>query len=421
MAEEGEEAAVTRVPASELDLPALWAPFWGTSWVSYARSLAEFQLYLKTLVSDPDAVDTLVSCSNCTIPAWGYSLLAYGNGRLACPACWNAWRECSRCASRLPGFTQVLDGNHVCLDCLGRHYQHCADCGGYYDAGDTHHHEHGDDLGSCCYSPLRAFSIRNDGDATLANNVRTTVALPGGVISAEGLEDIRAYLDYAGRRLLSRDLPALGNQWQTPAGNFAKRLSSLAYKKFGDKLAPADLSHVGSIARDHSNPVTVTIDVTRDLNRPPGDFYHRDSCWWSNYRESRCVLKTNGGFGLRTFDQWGSVSGRAWVMPLRRAGNGRLAPTFETLAPDAFAVFNGYGELEGYAAPRVMAHLAGWTYRKIGFSCSSMYVNNDSGYLVAPEDLATQYSGSRSLILSTRQHASLFAQEQAEKRDRAAA
>jgi hypothetical protein len=141
-------------------------------------------------------------------------------------------------------------------------------------------------------------------------------------------------------------------------------------------------------------------------------FYHDDSCWWQGYSESRCALKTNGGFGLRTFDRHGDVTGRAWVMPLKLSASGHLEPTFNTETPDAFTVFNGYGDLAGYTAPRIVGHMAGWTYRKIGFDASPMYVNA-GGYLVAPEEVAKKYDGTNNyLILRLSQHADLLKREQ---------
>ena len=58
-------------------------------------------------------------------------------------------------------------------------------------------------------------------------------------------------------------------------------------------------------------------ELAERLNLPRGDFAHEGSCWWTDYEHSRCSLKTCGGFGLRTFNG-DVVTGRAWVMPLRR-------------------------------------------------------------------------------------------------------
>ena len=146
-------------------------------------------------------------------------------------------------------------------------------------------------------------------------------------------------------------------------------------------------------------------------------------------------------FGMRTFKtevgynnvEYRNVTGRAWVMPLKLTGKNQpgprdpnlcsdpvccpppepvagapaLAPTFDTMTPDAFIVFNGYGDLSGYGPARIMAHMAGMTYRKVAFTCSPMYVNGEQGYLVAPEALAEKYTDGR-LNLSVPQHADLY-------------
>ena len=269
----------------------------------------------------------------------------------------------------------TLNDTEVCNSCRNDYYTYCDDCGGYYHDEDADNHNHDSDNG-CCESPQLNFAIRNDGCEPLANDTQVTVTLPAGIISVEGLKAIKYYLyGKEGYYDLSWDLETLGDKWQTRDGNYTKRLSRHAYKNHGVKIDPVILSQVGCIAREHSTAVDITIDVTRDLNQRPGYFYHEDSCYWGGYSTSRCALKTNGGFGLRSLDSNGDCSGRAWVLPLRQDGNGRLNPTFDTATPDAFVVFNGYGGLGGYVPARIMSHMAGWTYRKIDFSCSSMYIN----------------------------------------------
>ena len=39
--------------------------------------------------------------------------------------------------------------------------------------------------------------------------------------------------------------------------------------------------------------------------------------------------------------------------------------------------------------------MVGMTYRKIGFTCSPMYVNSEAGFLVAPEPIAEKYTDGR--------------------------
>ena len=54
--------------------------------------------------------------------------------------------------------------------------------------------------------------------------------------------------------------------------------------------------------------------------------------------------------------------------------------------------------------------MAGMTYRKIEFSASPMYVNSDSGYLIAPEEIASNYTDG-GLCLAVDVHSNLFNNE----------
>lgn len=272
-----------------------------------------------------------------------------------------------------------------------------------------------EDRHACCVSPQKEFTFPRTGDEPLASDTKATVSLPAGIISPEGMTSIMYYLrsqtvDYQSKLYdLSYRVPELGTEWQGKRGNFAKRLSTLAYKEFGIKLTPEIMAGVGTIAREHSKPVSVRVEFTRRLNRSASYFYHSDSCWWEGYRTSRCALKTNGGLGMRTFDEWGDVSGRAWVLPLKRGMSG-LRPTFDTVSPAAMVVFNEYGDLAEYAAPRILSCMTGWTYRRVSFECTPMYVNS-GGYLIAPEAVTREYER-KSLLLSVHQHSKLFEQEQ---------
>ncbi len=395
----------------------------------------DFRTFLRAITSHPDAIDDVKFCCSCEEPGWRDDMsCARGDaGSHLCESCGAEWYGCYRCGDLYPSdeVYTTLGEAEVCYDCRRNHYTYCDYCEGYYcdDDSDSDDHDHSNWSG-CCESPQPAFTVRNDGCEPLGNDKPVQIALPGGVISSEGLEEISKYLrtvriaEAFPFQLMAYDLDLLGDKWQTKEGNYAKRLSRYAYKKCQIKLTPEVMSQVGCIARDHSNPVSVTIDVTRELNRGPEYFYHDDSCWWGSYGESRCALKSNGGYGLRSLDGTGpyaQVTGRAWVMPLRRDSRERLTPTFDTVTPDAFVVFNGYGDLSGYAAPRIVAHMAGWTYRKIQFSCDPMYVNA-GGYLVAPEEIAQQYTDGE-LYLTVSQHSHLFATEKAalEARTRSAA
>lgn len=276
-----------------------------------------------------------------------------------------------------------------------------------------------------CETLHEKFTVRNDGKPPLANDTKTTVTLPAGTISDAGLAAIRDYLLlYRSTSVIDRDAQhkyyslaytqeVVGGRVQDKTGNYAKRLSRHAYQVHALKLPTEVLSQVGCLAADHSQGIEVQVEVTRELNRRASYFYHTGSCWWTaDYGYSRCTLKTNGGFAMRSFDQYNDVSGRAWVMPLRLNTFDALSPTFDTVNPAAFMVFNGYGDLECYTPARVLAHMTGLTYRKIGFTCELMYINA-GGYLVAPEELAEHYTDG-SLDLNLLRHSSLFYDEQHE-------
>lgn len=239
----------------------------------------------------------------------------------------------------------------------------------------------------CCKSPLK-FQVPN-GEGTLSNDERIKVSLPAGTISSEGLQAIVNYL-----RVFSHSWPVgsdvanghLGDQWVTDRGTFSKRLRQYAHKKYAIGLGDNVLTEVGNLARTHSNGVDLKVAVTRGLNRSASAFANDESCWWTeDYESSRCAFKTNGGFGLRSFTP--EVNGRAWVFPV----NDNLKPTFETLKPAGYVVFNGYGDLSDLAGVRVMALLTGMTYTKVAFKVTlddeeeMMQVNGYSGYLLTPD------------------------------------
>lgn len=388
-----------------------------TLWYQFGSHDPEgFHEYLRERLVNPDDADELMFCARCDDPGDGEYFYVLANSDSVCDTCRGHYWECNDCEQLYDATTTTLDDVEVCEDCISSGWSWCEDCNGYYSDDYSDDHNHNDNCD--CEAPARSFRVRNDGEAPLANDTRVTITLPAGTISAEGIATIVRYLRDVSREMpdsddkrqlyaLGWDLDALGNSWQTKEGNYTKRLSRYAYKTYSLKITPEILSQVGCIAREHSTAVDFQVEMTRNLNLPAEEFAHEDSCWWQSYAESRCALKSNGGFGLRTFGEYGYVSGRAWILPLRETETGELVPTFETEAPSAFVVFNGYGDLGGYMPARIVAHMAGMTYRKIGFSCSPMYVNNGSGYLVAPEDIATRYTDG-SLYLNTDAHSMLF-------------
>jgi hypothetical protein len=368
----------------------------------------QFVEFLRATLTQPHLANDVRWCRDCdkiAVRDEGHHI----GGEFVCDTCIdNSYRTCNDCASlvhRDDGFW-TLGECYVCQRCFDNNYHYCEDCDGYYHRDWSDDHTHGDP--GCCESPALGFTVRNDGQPALANDTKTTVTLPAGVIDEEGLNRIVRYLCDQGLYEESGMISHLSPTWQTREGNFTKRFSRTVYKKLGRKVTPEVLSMIGTIAAEHSKSVDFTIGVTRDLNQGPEYFYHDDSCWWQSHYKSRCALKTNGGFGLLTYNPY--TSGRAWVMPLKKGAGDRLTPTFDTMTPDAFIVFNGYGDLEGYTAARIVSHMAGMTYRKVGFECEPMYINA-GGYLVAPEDIAAKYTDGY-LNLSVSTHSTLFDDEQ---------
>lgn len=402
-------------------LDTLWAQ-WEIS-PDLSLTFDDFLEWLRTLTFEPQRVyDDIYHCHDCGVPEHvDESYYVTDIESRVCESCFGDYYTCDYCEESYRNTTTNHYGRETCNYCLSEHFTYCGDCGGYVRNDDSDHYHDDDD---CCEAPRQLFSMRNDGHESLSNDTRVTVALPAGTISPEGLTRIGHLLrgeaettdDYdesVRMRSLSWQLDQLGDRWQAKDGNYTKRLSRLAYKSFGIKLSPEIVSAVGNIAREHaSNSPEYHVEVTRNLNLSAADFYHEGSCWFGRgeYAVSRCALKTSGGLGLRTFGDYG-VTGRAWVMPLRLNDDDNLRPTCDTLTPDAFVVFNGYGALEGYAPARIVAHMAGWTYRKISFECEPMYVNNSTAYLIAPEHIAEEFSDDGRLYLTVDQHSNLYETE----------
>ncbi len=395
-----------------------------TPW-RYRPDRDEFVIQVWREIADHEFVN-IAWCASCEDPHRGDSVTPVNGGtEHACESCYDEYyRPCEDCDDVVyyDDMQYVADDHSVCESCRDRNYTYCEDCDGYYHESDSAEHTHG---GCDCEPPTSSVTMRREGDTVLTENERVTVSLPAGVISEEGLglifRLVRDYAytldaeDYTTRSKwwdLAYAVHGMDTRWQTKEGNFTKRLSKLAHKLHGLKFPPELLTKVGNIARENSNGTDIQVELTRDLNLPAEEFYHAESCWWQSYSNSRCALKSNGGIGMRTFSHYGSVEGRAWIMPLRLSEDDFLRPTFDSLTADAYVVFNGYGDLSGYTPARVVAGMAGMTYRKIDFNCSPMYVNGTSGYLVASEEIASKYAES-GLDLYVETHSHLFYSEQA--------
>lgn len=274
---------------------------------------------------------------------------------------------------------------YVCDSCTAIRYEYCGTCEKYFPKEDETHEKHVHP--PCCSAPHPHFTFPADGHGVVRENERLTVELAKGTIDEEGISRIknlvaRALRYHVNDYVVWELVDSLGPLWQAKRGNFTKRLSSAVYAKYKIKLSAETISEVGNIAREHSSDATTWhIESTRDLNGTAKEFYHEESCWWTSHSDSRCCLKSWGGLALRTYSEHGLLTGRVWVQPL----NSSLQPTHDALNAHAYAIYNGYGDISGYIAARVVAHLAGRTYRKVWLAAENTYVNNDNGYLVADE------------------------------------
>jgi hypothetical protein len=323
-----------------------------------------------------------------------------------CERCVDDHCDCLHCGRCAIACDSVCGNCERCEDCCGCYY--CSSCNEMMDCDDfCGECDHCTNCCGCrdncdCEAARQRFTFRN-GDGAVANDERFTAELPAGLIDESGLGLV---CDYVTRAIYdAQDPPAaegkypegfrhwgdvntlvrsaideIGPLWQAKRGNFTKRLSSALHKR-QIKLAPEMIAQVGNICRSHtSDNASWDVEFTRNLNLPAEDFYHEDSCWWQSYSESRCALKSWGGLGMRTFDSDGTVSGRAWVQPLNEYNE----LTSDVATAKAFVVYNGYGELSGYTAARIIADMTGLTYKRIRFSAGVQYINSD-GYLVGDQ------------------------------------
>lgn len=351
--------------------------------------------------------DAVMFCDECCAVTWVDNTTTVASGDVVCDEnCRDNYTSCDDCGDYVKDSTTIGD-RELCSRCRDRNYSWCDECDDYYHDDYSYEHTHDD---TCdCEAPHRRFLFPANGHGMVAQNERLSVELPKGTIDDEGIDRIK-HLVYAALTeeddidwfTVNKVVEDIGPLWQAKRGNFTKRLSGALFKEHKVKLAPAVISEVGNLARAHSSgEATWHIEFTRDLNASADEFCHGDSCWWGGYAASRCCLKNWGGMGMRSYSTEDTESyrpsGRTWVQPL----DDTLDATHHTTDAHAFVIFNSYGDLGGFLAARIIAHLTGKTYRKIEYNADGQYVNNEVGYLVA--DQAT-CDATESVYLSHDEH-----------------
>ncbi len=424
------------VDFAEIDLDSEWDAYREAG----GRFPDSFLARLRAKVINPSKVDTVHFCADCTKPVTG-RLRRTGGDRMVCATCIEGYTACSDCATlhQAADMTAAEGDKAVCARCV-RNYMWCEECNLHYNRRDVDKakfHRHFD---RCCASPQVEFAVPNGGEP-LPNDTIVGVTMEDGLISEAGMEAVTQVLvRYAVNLAREQGDPSsygipdtepgrwyqvgysvnqVGNRFKTKDGAFAKRVGRYAYKQFGLKMPEQLMAKVGTTASDHSRAKAFSVSVTRELNGGPEEYGNAASCWWQSYGQHRCTLKSNGGFGLLTHAH-GQVVGRTWVIPLRLQRNGARPPsgpfpTFDAMNADVFMVFNQYGELANHVGPRLLAHMIDrdWTYQAVTYE-GSLYVNNDSAYLVGSEDDIKHITrgGVQGLAMDFDQHSNLFATEQ---------
>ncbi|MHB8995769.1 MAG: hypothetical protein ACYC63_11000 [Armatimonadota bacterium] len=180
-------------------------------------------------------------------------------------------------------------------------------------------------------------------------------------------------------------------QWKTTRGTFPKRLAKWL-KSHGLKPENDFLGTIGSMAGlSVTETDTYTFDFDDYLDWQAGDFGDEGSCFWSCNAAAREMLRRNGAFALRFYDDDGYGIARSWV-----------APYYD----GSFVVFNGYNHNSGgyrdfHAAPshglttlaqaRILSHILGGTYKKVelenrGQINGTLWINSGCGYVVGSID-----------------------------------
>jgi hypothetical protein len=448
---------VRLVEFSDLDVVALWQR-WHHAWPQPAVSFRE---WLRTMLIWPDDVDALRQCDDCEEPLNEWSSYGTADG-IVCEGCICNYTHCVRCEESIhTDVASYVGEDAACDSCYTYYTSSCENCGGRY----------WDDNGRCCVNndcdceaPHQEFLVPvSEGSDIRHNDEMFTVTLPGGMISHSGLCEIGSLLMNCrddsvlmgnGESALHRASHLahhVGNAWIDDSGaKYTTRLRKAIYKeeiayheRHADgtyvldehgcyKMAvhtktkiPADvLAKIGEIAQRNSRAIEVNVEVTRSLNLPADDFAHGSSCWWSEYGYSRCTLKNNGGFGIRSFryrhnqiwqpsetgyGRWvddtdsplfKEVSGRVWALPMVRVTNNFQVNsgwerTADALHADAWLVFNAYGDLDEMAGVRVAQAMTGWSSKRVSFSGNDhrMYVNGDTAHLVARPEILDAAGG----------------------------
>jgi hypothetical protein len=210
---------------------------------------------------------------------------------------------------------------------------------------------------------------------------KTTVALPKGVISPEGIRQIRIKLEDESIRLPVdwEWVAKVGGKGEF-VGSFAKRVAKYAHVYHNKRLHSDFLGVIGSLVSQHTATESVyTYDITRRIEWSAGDFGDSGSCYWGCRSGARTMIEENNGGAVRLYRDTGRGYARCWITP----------------HGDGYVIWNGYGETTATFA-NIVSAIFSMPYKRVSLSnqgsdTNTLWINGGFGYYVAEN--APEFNG----------------------------
>lgn len=228
----------------------------------------------------------------------------------------------------------------------------------------------------------------------LETKERFTVSLPVGYVTSEALHEVRDFIYHETNTYL--DISDIGEEWTLTGkgnkyqGTLPKRVTNMLFKEYGVRLTNPQVSKIGNIARAGVvNLDKFEVDFTSDLNSwDAGDYGDCGSCYWGDRSYARTMLADHDSYAIRFYgkryehDITTRGIGRAWIIPYG----------------EMMIVYNAYGPYNLTIISRIIAQLAGASYKKIEFTnngtaCETLWINGETAFLIGSPEQMTNIDG----------------------------
>lgn len=155
----------------------------------------------------------------------------------------------------------------------------------------------------------------------------------------------------------------------------AKAIKKWLYDTYGINTDQRDLEMLGNVFAAHLSG-EITLKLTFGCEGEVHEYYHKGSCWWAEYGQSRDWLEQNGGGAIRAYRS-GKLVGRVWFIPYAHG------------TTEGIILFNAYGQ-DSLQHVDVWGNLVAtaWEVQMVmgnfyPSTCNSeMYVNSSTSALV---------------------------------------